>query len=279
MPRTLTYALFFLFVISGCVSLDPEEVQAPKAPEPIAAPTPPAPVDLPSNQTASTTSTTPHPTPSRAQIQMLQARLKAAGFYAGALDGIAGPKTRSGMLRLQSACANLKDLLETSNNGILQAKAEAQTAKQDSAVISSANPEEIRLIQVRLKDAGFDPGPIDGIMGAKTNATLLRFQAGCTMLTNLYPTLNKVDQTTDSQSSPSFVRERKQLVVAKSFATESGKMNAVGKQILGSEKIRQEQLHLREAGFDPGPIDGILGPKTRAAMQRYQKSLDLKNSK
>jgi peptidoglycan hydrolase-like protein with peptidoglycan-binding domain len=33
---------------------------------------------------------------------------------------------------------------------------------------------------------------------------------------------------------------------------------------------------LREAGLDPGPIDGILGPKTKAAMQRYQKSLRLK---
>ena len=46
---------------------------------------------------------------------------------------------------------------------------------------------------------------------------------------------------------------------------------------LNSEKIRQEQLRLRDAGFDPGPIDGILGPKTKVAMQRYQKSFALKN--
>jgi hypothetical protein len=46
--------------------------------------------------------------------RMLQARLKAASFYAGPIDGIVGPKTRSGLLRLQAACANLKDLLETS---------------------------------------------------------------------------------------------------------------------------------------------------------------------
>jgi peptidoglycan hydrolase-like protein with peptidoglycan-binding domain len=54
---------------------------------------------------------------------------------------------------------------------------------------------------------------------------------------------------------------------------------AAGNQVPGNEKIRQEQLRLRDAGFDPGPIDGILGPKTKAAMQRYQKSLRLKNSR
>ena len=60
---------------------------------------------------------------------MLQARLKAASFYVGPVDGIVGPKTRSGLLRLQAACANLKDLLETS-------AVDAQTAKLDNASIA-----------------------------------------------------------------------------------------------------------------------------------------------
>ena len=47
---------------------------------------------------------------------------------------------------------------------------------------------------------------------------------------------------------------------------------------LSSEKIRQEQLRLRDASFDPGPIDGILGPKTKVAMQRYQKVICTENS-
>lgn len=34
----------------------------------------------------------------------------------------------------------------------------------------------------------------------------------------------------------------------------------------GDSSVRQLQTDLRNAGFDPGPIDGIMGPKTRAAM-------------
>ena len=30
------------------------------------------------------------------------------------------------------------------------------------------------------------------------------------------------------------------------------------------------QLTLKDSGFDPGPIDGILGPKTREAIKRFQ---------
>ncbi|MDH4206933.1 MAG: peptidoglycan-binding protein [Desulfobacteraceae bacterium] len=38
----------------------------------------------------------------------------------------------------------------------------------------------------------------------------------------------------------------------------------------GAELIRMVQLTLKDSGFDPGPIDGILGPKTREAIKRFQ---------
>jgi ankyrin repeat protein len=37
-----------------------------------------------------------------------------------------------------------------------------------------------------------------------------------------------------------------------------------------SQQIRQAQKRLQAAGFDPGPIDGQLGPRTQAALRRYQ---------
>jgi hypothetical protein len=33
--------------------------------------------------------------------------------------------------------------------------------------------------------------------------------------------------------------------------------------------VRQLQQQLKQAGYDPGPIDGILGPRTLEALRRY----------
>jgi len=35
------------------------------------------------------------------------------------------------------------------------------------------------------------------------------------------------------------------------------------------ERIREVQKALLESGHDPGPIDGLLGPRTKAALRRY----------
>jgi Putative peptidoglycan binding domain len=43
----------------------------------------------------------------------------------------------------------------------------------------------------------------------------------------------------------------------------------------GDWRIGQVQELLKAAGFDPGPIDGVLGPLTRAALRRYQASQGL----
>jgi Putative peptidoglycan binding domain len=40
-------------------------------------------------------------------------------------------------------------------------------------------------------------------------------------------------------------------------------------------RIGQAQDRLKEVGFDPGPLDGVLGPRTREALRRYQASQGL----
>jgi peptidoglycan hydrolase-like protein with peptidoglycan-binding domain len=38
------------------------------------------------------------------------------------------------------------------------------------------------------------------------------------------------------------------------------------------QHIRQMQQALKESGYDPGPIDGVQGPQTTAALRAYQKA-------
>jgi peptidoglycan hydrolase-like protein with peptidoglycan-binding domain len=39
---------------------------------------------------------------------------------------------------------------------------------------------------------------------------------------------------------------------------------------VGRDEVRRVQGALEQKGFDPGPIDGIAGPRTREAVRRFQ---------
>jgi peptidoglycan hydrolase-like protein with peptidoglycan-binding domain len=49
-----------------------------------------------------------------------------------------------------------------------------------------------------------------------------------------------------------------------------------GKMATGREDNRQVQEALKAKGNDPGPIDGRMGPKTRAALKEFQQASGLK---
>lgn len=44
----------------------------------------------------------------------------------------------------------------------------------------------------------------------------------------------------------------------------------------GSEEVKKLQEALKAKGHDPGPIDGIMGSKTRAAIKAFQEASGLK---
>ena len=46
----------------------------------------------------------------------------------------------------------------------------------------------------------------------------------------------------------------------------------------GSEQVKAVQKALQDKGMDPGPIDGIMGPKTMAALKAFQKDQKLTES-
>jgi len=53
------------------------------------------------------------------------------------------------------------------------------------------------------------------------------------------------------------------------------RMEHQGRQATGPEQVKEAQKQLKEAGFDPGPIDGRLGEQTHQAIREFQKDSGL----
>jgi hypothetical protein len=65
---------------------------------------------------------------------------------------------------------------------ISSSKAEARQTRsaddyQASVVQAVHAREQIRILQLRLRDAGFDAGQVDGLMGPKTKSALAQYEA------------------------------------------------------------------------------------------------------
>jgi peptidoglycan hydrolase-like protein with peptidoglycan-binding domain len=58
-------------------------------------------------------------------------------------------------------------------------------------------------------------------------------------------------------------------------ATGTSKTGTVMNGGTSSEQVKSVQKALQDKGMDPGPIDGLMGPKTMAALRAYQKDQKL----
>jgi peptidoglycan hydrolase-like protein with peptidoglycan-binding domain len=112
--------------------------------------------------------------------------------------------------------------------------------------------DDIRLLQVRMKGLGFDPGLSDGVIGPKTKTALQQFQLACTVLRELWDIAETENfwKTADARGS---------------------KLRATANQTsTNKDDVRLLQTRMKAAGLDPGPIDGIMGVKTRSQLLAAQ---------
>jgi peptidoglycan hydrolase-like protein with peptidoglycan-binding domain len=99
----------------------------------------------------------------------------------------------------------------------------------------------IKEAQAYLVNAGFNPGTVNGNMNRKTRAAIKDFQKA----NNL-----KITGFVDTKTWAALSSYKAQAMSAKS--------------------IKEAQAALRTAGFDPGLIDGRIGPKTKKAIIEFQ---------
>jgi peptidoglycan hydrolase-like protein with peptidoglycan-binding domain len=100
----------------------------------------------------------------------------------------------------------------------------------------------VKLAQKRLVMRYYDPGPIDGLFGAKTEKAVKWYQ-GDRLLSND----GIIGPKTWARLDPPTVKK-----------------NSSGAAV----KLAQQLL--TDYGYDPGPVDGSFGPKTEQAVKQFQ---------
>ncbi|MGH7830846.1 MAG: peptidoglycan-binding domain-containing protein [Candidatus Binatia bacterium] len=115
-------------------------------------------------------------------------------------------------------------------------------------------------------------------------SVLLLFVGGCATLQNLVGTSDtEVSQQAEVQAAPSAAAEKKAPATPSksqapaSVTSEPAKGTSPNINPTNGQ-IRLVQIRLKAAGFDPGRVDGIMGPRTKAALQKYQAARGLTNS-
>jgi len=206
---------------------------------------------LPERFQASPTPTSPS---NQEVILQAQRQLKALGFNPGDIDGNLGAQTEAALREYQRAyrLPQTGQLDEATQRSLLPERFQASPAPS-----SLSNREVILQAQRQLKALGFNPGDIDGNLGAQTEAALREYQRQYRL-----PQTGMLNEATLRSLMP----ERFQA---------SREPSPAPSRLSNREVIRRAQIQLRALGFEPGAVDGTPGRQTQAALREYQRAYRL----
>ncbi len=166
---------------------------------------------------------------------------------------------------------------------------ETQTAAADSGpALSSPKPADqvdeglVLLIQRELRSAGFDPGPLDGRSGPKFSAAIAAYQRAQGLPVDGRVSVDLLSRLARENlrqgrmaPPPSPGASRDTGVVAGAPGRQTALQTpaaGAGPAPRGKSLVRSIQERLAARGYYSGPLDGSLGPKTRAAIETYQRA-------
>jgi peptidoglycan hydrolase-like protein with peptidoglycan-binding domain len=192
------------------------------------------------------------PTSQPYSLRNVQVALHNLGYAVGTPDGVIGPKSRaairayqvdSGLPASGEPSIALHEKLQTSL--AQRSGSQAKPAPQTAAAVGSATISEA---QTELRQRGYTVTAITGTANAETATAVRAYQADARL-----PITG--DITSDLMQ---------QLRTGKA---DSGAIYRA--------QVKQVQAALNVAGYSAGPADGALGPKSRAAISRYQSDNNL----
>ncbi|NNF80903.1 MAG: hypothetical protein HKN05_23015 [Rhizobiales bacterium] len=123
-------------------------------------------------------------------IRKVQQALGAQNLYAGDVDGLDGPATRTAIqaYREKYGLSEGKDELRAVLEHLEYQRQIAAAVKTSTDSTSELTPKTIGLIQTGLAELGYDPGLVDGKMGEKTKQAIRDFQRDRSMRPTGTPT-------------------------------------------------------------------------------------------
>jgi peptidoglycan hydrolase-like protein with peptidoglycan-binding domain len=122
----------------------------------------------------------------------------------------------------------------------------------------------VRQLQRGLRRGGYPTGPVDGLYGPLTERAVRRFQRakGLAIDGVVGPQTRAAVRAASRRGGPTHARLR--------GGRDALRPGAGFGRPEGSQRVRELQRMLRSLGYDAGPVDGLFGPRTQAAVQWLQ---------
>jgi lipid-binding SYLF domain-containing protein/peptidoglycan hydrolase-like protein with peptidoglycan-binding domain len=160
------------------------------------------------------------------------------------------------------------------------ARDEQSSPKRKSAAHAknSGMSKQVREVQTALKQQGFDPGPVDGVMGPLTTTALRNFQSH-----NQLEVTGKIDDRTQvalgvqgsgtasgvSQNQGQNQGKMSDLSQNRTSGLNQGREKSADMS-MSREDVMQVQSALRDMEYNPGSVNGMMSPETKQAIREFQ---------